>query len=369
MNMKNKSVNLADRLFPKQLDVESEENEILNIPPEQRKLNTETYDFTVSTVNTYINEGHIIIPEFQRGYVWNRSQASRLIESLIIQCPIPVVFLSQNSDESLSVIDGNQRLSSINLFLADKFPLQGLTAYPELDGFSFSELDPRFKRHIQNRTIRCIVILKDTHPQIKFDVFERLNTGSVKLNAQELRHGIHSGRLMTMLEELAKTEQWKEATGISKDKRMKSEELILRFLALSDNWRSYEQPLSGFLTKFSEKLRNLNKDQEDELKKTFLRTLETCCSLFGTHVFRTVGSDKKKLQFNAALYDAQMMAVHELNLSDTQLLKANRKEIAKATSAMLEDELFSRHISQATTNKNALQGRIKQFVSHLRKLT
>ncbi len=366
--MKNKSVNLADRLFPKQLDIESEDNEILSIPPEQRKLNTETYDFTVSTVNTYIDEEHIIIPEFQRGYVWNRSQASRLIESLIIQCPIPVVFLSQNSDESLSVIDGNQRLSSINLFLGDKFPLQGLTAYPELDGFTFSDLDPRFKRHIQNRTIRCIVILKDTHPQIKFDVFERLNTGSVKLNAQELRHGIHSGRLMNMLEELAKLPQWKEATGISKDKRMKSEELILRFFALSENWRNYEQPLSGFLTKFSEKFRNLNQKQEDVLKDSFRRTLVACCSLFGTHVFRTVGADKKKLQFNAALYDAQMMAVHELNLTPPQILKANKKEIAKATASLLDDESFSRQISQATTNKNALQGRIKQFVSHLRKL-
>ncbi len=366
--MKNKSVNLADRLFPKQSESDSEENEILNIPPEQRKLNTETYDFTVSTVNTYINEEHIIIPEFQRGYVWNRSQASRLIESLIIQCPIPVVFLSQNTDESLSVIDGNQRLSSINLFLADKFPLQGLTAYPELDGFTFSELDPRFRRHIQNRTIRCIVILKDTHPQIKFDVFERLNTGSVKLNAQELRHGIHSGRLMALLEELGRSEQWRTATGISKDKRMKSEELILRFFALSDNWRNYEQPLSGFLTKFSEKQRNLSKTQEEDFKSTFNRTLDICCDLFGTHVFRTVGADKKKLQFNAALYDAQMIAVHELNLTAPQVAKASKSGIAKATSALLDDDTFSRHISQATTNKNALQGRIKQFVTHLRKL-
>jgi hypothetical protein len=366
--MKNKSVNLADRLFPKQVDTESEENEILNIPPEQRKLNTETYDFTVSTVNTYINEKHIIIPEFQRGYVWNRSQASRLIESLIIQCPIPVVFLSQNSDESLSVIDGNQRLSSINLFLADKFPLSGLTAYPELDGFTFSELDPRFKRHIQNRTIRCIVILKDTHPQIKFDVFERLNTGSVKLNAQELRHGIHSGRLMSMLEDLAKLETWRNATGISKDKRMKSEELILRFFALSDNWRNYEQPLSGFLTRFSEKLRNLSDAQEEALRESFLKNLEACRSLFGVHVFRTAGSDKKKLQFNAALCDAQMIAVHELNLTDAQIKSADKKAIAKATSELLDDETFSRHISQATTNKNALLGRIKQFITHLKKL-
>ncbi|MES2593875.1 MAG: DUF262 domain-containing protein [Verrucomicrobiota bacterium] len=366
--MKNKSVNLADKLFPKDNTLDSEEFEILNIPPEQRKLNTETYDFTVSTINGYINDKHIIIPDFQRGYVWNRSQASRLIESLIIQCPIPVVFLSQNTDETLSVIDGNQRLSSINLFLQDKFPLQGLTAYPELDGFTFSDLDPRFKRHIQNRTIRCIVILKDTHPQIKFDVFERLNTGSVKLNAQELRHGIHSGRLMSLLEDIAKTDKWKAASGISKDKRMKSEELVLRFLALSENWRNYEQPLSGFLSKFSEKYRNPSPKQEAQFKEAFESALDRCCRLFGTHVFRTVGADKRKLQFNAALYDAQMIAAHEIDLPPADLAIINKQAIHKATLTLLNDESFSRHISQATTNKNALLGRIKQFTKHLRDL-
>ena len=143
--MANKSSNLADKLFP---ELPLSENEILNIPPEKRKLITETYDFAVSTINDYIDNEHMLIPQFQRGYVWNRSQASRLIESLIIQCPIPVIFLAQNSDETLSVIDGNQRLNSINLFLKEDFSLQGLTAYPELEGYKFSELDPRFQRHM-----------------------------------------------------------------------------------------------------------------------------------------------------------------------------------------------------------------------------
>lgn len=365
--MKDKSVNLADKLFPKIVEAD-QESEILNIPPEQRKLNTETYDFTVSTINSYINEAHIKIPEFQRGYVWNRSQASRLIESLIIQCPIPVVFLSQNPDETLSVIDGNQRLNSINLFLEDSFPLQGLTAYPELDGFTFSELDPRFKRHIQNRTIRCIVILKDTHPQIKFDVFERLNTGSVKLNAQELRHGIHSGKLMALLEKLAKLEKWQTASGLTKDKRMKSEELILRFFAMADNWRSYEKPLSGFLSGYSERLRNPTDHELEQMNDSFVKAIDTCVSLLGPLVFRTFGADHKKPKFNAALYDAQMLAVHERNLSKLEVAKISKPHLIKEIQRLFQDEVFSRHISQATTDKNAVQGRIKVFKNLLKLL-
>ena len=205
---------LADRLFP--VVVEVEDMELRNIPPEQRRLHTETADLTVSSIHAYLANGKLDIPEFQRGYVWTRTQASRLIESLIIQCPIPVVYFSQASDNKLIVIDGNQRLLSIKLFLNDGFELQGLTTYPELNGLSWSTLDPRFRDHINNRTIRCITILRETHPQIKFDVFERLNTGSVKLNAQELRHGVNHGSLMESLDHLMKNEIWRKAAGIRK---------------------------------------------------------------------------------------------------------------------------------------------------------
>ena len=150
------------------------------------------------------------IPEFQRKYVWSKAQASRLIESLIIQCPIPVIYLSQERDERLSVIDGNQRLQSIRRFLNNEFPLIGLTAYPELEGLTYEELDVRFQRHIMNRTLRCIVIMKETHPQVKFDVFERLNTGAVELSAQELRHGIYHGPFIEWVTDAAKDPRWRK---------------------------------------------------------------------------------------------------------------------------------------------------------------
>lgn len=185
------SSSLADILFPGALEQQDFADGILSIPPEQRKLHTETYDFTVDTVVERLEEGGIFVPDFQRRYVWSDAQASRLIESLIIQCPVPVIYLNQEIDETLSVIDGNQRLTSIRRFIRNEFSLKGLTAYPELEGSRFHQLDPRFQRHILNRTLRCIVILKDTHPQVKFDVFERLNTGAVKLTPQELRHGLY----------------------------------------------------------------------------------------------------------------------------------------------------------------------------------
>ncbi|MBA6398242.1 DUF262 domain-containing protein [Colwellia sp. BRX10-4] len=358
--MKNKSSNLADQLFP---EVSRSENEILNIPPEQRKLITETYDFAVSTIDDYINNGHMVIPQFQRGYVWNRSQASRLIESLIIQCPIPVIFLAQNTDETLAVIDGNQRLNSINLFLKEDFALQGLTAYPELEGYKFSELDPRFQRHIQNRTIRCIVILKDTHPQIKFDVFERLNTGSVKLNAQELRHGIYHGPLMAIIEKLSKNKMWKGMAGLKADKRMKSDELILRFLSLSEDWRNYQKPMTGFINGFSEKNKSKNKNELADLSTNFTKSVEDCYRIFGDLAFKTFSEGAVKPIFNAALFDAQMVSVNELSFSEKELiiLEGKKAKIILGLLKLFHDESFSKYIGQATTDKSAVVNRIRIF--------
>jgi uncharacterized protein with ParB-like and HNH nuclease domain len=351
--------NLADKLFPVRKD---EDYEILDIPPEQRKLHTETYDFSISTIVEYLNEGHIIIPKFQREFVWNRAQASRLIESLIIQCPIPVLYLSQTPDEHLSVIDGNQRLNSIKLFLENKFPLKGLTAYPELEGYKYSELDPRFQRHIINRTLRCIVILKETHPQIKFDVFERLNTGSVKLNAQELRHGLHQGKLMEILEELSQDEIWMEMTGTKNDKRMKSDELILRFLALYFNLENYRKPFLGFLNDFSERNRNPSKESLLEMKQVFLQTIHKVSKLFDKYSFKLFDSSLNiKSSFNAALYDAEMIAIAKNNLSIRQIEKINKPKFLFEASKLFNNKDFSKYISSGTSDAISVKSRILMF--------
>ncbi len=362
---KNKSSRLADQLFP---DIQEEEIDVLNIPPEKRRLNTETYDFTVSTLYDYIINEHINIPKFQRGYVWNKSQASRLIESLMINCPIPVIYLSQNSDETLSVIDGNQRINSIKLFLKDEFDLKGLSAYPELEGLRFSELDPRFQRHILNRTIRCIVILKDTHPQIKFDVFERLNTGSVKLNAHELRHGINSGPFMTLVDELAKTPLFKELTLTKLDKRMKAEELVLRYFTLVDNWRTYTKPLVAFLNQYTESNRYLSKEELEVKKRAFLHTIDTIHDVLGKFAFKTYDKETKNAKFNAALFDAQMVALTEISLNTENINKLKQSDFVSLNQEFIENERFNKYIASGTTDKNSLTGRIAEYKSFIRSI-
>ncbi len=357
MTSKDKERALADILFPTENQVQLAES-ILQIPPEQRRLHTESYDFTVSTLVDYLRGRKIAIPRYQRRYIWTDSQASRLIESLIIQCPIPVVYLNQEKDETLSVIDGNQRLTSLRRYLNNEFKLSGLTAYPELEGYAFFELDPRFQRHIENRTIRCLVILKDTHPQVKFDVFERLNTGSVRLTPQELRHGIYYGDLITLSEALARNSDFSAMVEFRDNKRMKLEELVIRFLSFRFSINEYKKPLSGFLNSFCEANKLIPNDQKQNMEREFLETVHMAKRMYGEYAFKVLAPDRKILsRFNAALFDAEMAAANSifrksLPVPDQDLI------ISTLIRLWVENADFKKAVIQATSDEQQVKARI-----------
>lgn len=361
------SKGLADLLFPN-IDENHIAESILNIPPEQRRLVTETYDFSISTILESLKDGGIYIPEYQRGYVWNDVQASRLIESLVIQCPIPVIYLSQTPDEKFQVIDGNQRINSIKRYIEGDFALKGLTAYPELAGSYFNDLDPRIKRHISHRTLRCIAILKETHPQVKFDIFERINTGAVQLTAQELRHGIYNGKFIKLLDSLVEESVWRKMVEPGNLKRMKGQELILRFFTLLYNFESYSQPLSGFLNDYLLENKNISDKKQLILKTKFLNTIKKIDSLFGDMAFKFIDTKKgefKIKQFNAALYDATMLAINRSDIDIQKLTKRQIDSLLADYKNLFTDEEFINSINRATTNKNSIITRVNNLTDLL----
>lgn len=183
---------------------EAEQEEPLVIPPDERKLVTQPYDLGVRSIREDIRSGRISLNiAYQRKYVWDSGKASRLIESLLLNVPIPVCYFAEDDDGVYEVIDGLQRLTTIKRFLDDEFALIGVSVLSELNGLKFSNLIPRDQRRLESRTIRCIVITADSHPDIKFDVFERLNTGAATLTAQELRNSVYRGPFNDSLKELA----------------------------------------------------------------------------------------------------------------------------------------------------------------------
>jgi hypothetical protein len=351
--------NLADLLFPSRASRSEDDEGILNVPLNERRLQTETYDFTISTLEQLLRDRKIIVPDFQRKYVWTRNQASRLIESLIIQCPIPVIYLDQEDDGTLKVIDGNQRLMSIRLFLENQFKLKGLKAFPDLNDYLFRELDPRIRAHIENRTLRCITILKETHPQIKFDVFERLNTGAVQLNPQELRHGLYHGKMMDQLDELGEFETWRELSGIKDDKRMRGAELILRFLALTTSLGDYEKPLATFLNKFAQIHRHgINVDLSD----TFKFSVDGIYTLLGKKAFRMLDENgEPENNFNAAIFDAQLVGFAHAKRYTERLTVRNKRLFQSEYRILQGNKEFNRAISASTSDPPLVRARINMF--------
>lgn len=367
--MSKQGKDLADQLFPDLEEQELEEG-ILDIPAAQRRLITSTVDFAVSTIFEYLESGAIRVPEYQRKYIWSGSKPSRLIESLVIQCPIPVIYLHRTPNETLEVIDGNQRFTSIRRFLNDEYSLKGLTAFPELLGLKYSELEPRIQRHILNRTLRCIIIEKETHPQIKFDVFERLNSGSVPLSAQELRNGIYYGPFMRRLEKIASKKSFAKLVGLASDQRMKREELVLRFFALSEGWRGYEKPLGAFLNRYAETNRSASEDRLDKLALDFDRVVSLAEELFGDAAFRleaTTNDGKSVKKFNAAYFDAVVVGIHEWQLTfDGSITKSFKTAVQKRVERLVASEVFLKQVLRATSDDAAVRGRIRAFADMLK---
>jgi len=171
-----------------------------------RRIVAQPYDFSVQDLVDKIEEGDIDLqPDYQRNYVWGandetENKRSRLIESLLLNIPIPVIYFAEQAETlKYEVIDGQQRLRTFQEFLNDKFPLASLEIRNDVNGKLYSQLDKQDKDEIRKRSIRAIVILNESDEEIKYEVFERLNLGSIQLTPQEIRNNTLRGSFNDLL--------------------------------------------------------------------------------------------------------------------------------------------------------------------------
>jgi uncharacterized protein with ParB-like and HNH nuclease domain len=156
---------------------EMEGDEDFTFPPAERRLVTQPVDLSVQTLTEQWENHLLILPDIQREYVWDNGKASRLIESLILNIPIPVLYFSETAEARYEIIDGHQRVMSIVRYLSNQFTLSGLSILREYRGLRFHNLPEREQRFLKMRTLRTILISAESHPNMKFEIFERLNTG------------------------------------------------------------------------------------------------------------------------------------------------------------------------------------------------
>jgi hypothetical protein len=267
----------------------------IDVPPDQRRVKTTKSDPPVETICGWLSRGKMNPqPDFQRYFVWNNTKSSRLIESLLLAIPIPVVYVAEEANRNYSVVDGQQRITSIGSFVSGKYPngrdfhLSGLQVLKELNGKNFRELPSEHQEAILNAQISLIVIEQGSNPDVKFEVFERLNLGAEKLNDQELRNSVYRGEYNELLKALAENPYMLKIMGSEKPHlRMADRQLILRFFAM---WRNthlrYKSPMKRFLNREMESHRDPSDEELQEMRGLFAKSIEMAYLVFGKNAFR-----------------------------------------------------------------------------------
>jgi len=291
-------------------EVLEEEDEAV---PFQYAISTTPRDYDVLSLVNRLKAGDIVIPQFQRGYVWSLKEASRFIESLLFGLPVPNIFLSVEPDtERLLVVDGRQRLSTLQYFYNGIWPLtkrefavKGTGEKGKYESMTYASLTEADRRRLDNALLPAFIIKQDQPSEDNssiYHVFERLNTSGVSLTPQEIRAAIYHGKFSDLLNEINKNTLWREIYG-PENKFMRDEELILRYFAFYYNAQNYETPMKEFLNKFMARNRDLTKYSGDTLNALFRQSIATIYKAVGRRAFRPSRA------INIAVFDAVMVGI------------------------------------------------------------
>ncbi len=362
-----------------EIDAITEDDVDLDVEAGQRKIIWQAKDFSIREFLTMKNDGELILqPIYQRNYVATDKIASKLIESILLDVPIPVVYLAEEQDENFSVIDGQQRLTSFLSFVEGKFPdsrpfkLSGLKVLSDLNRKLFIDLDIEFQKKIRNTTIHSIIIKKESNPDIKFEIFERLNTGSTKLNEDEIRNTVYRGNYIELLAELSENAVFHGL--VKKDnfkKRMFYRGMILRFFALSEkSYINYKSSMKQFSNKELRDNRDLSPTKIREYRTRFEHSLDLVKVVFGDMAFRRYmpgeqGAQGKwaDTQINMALYDLQMVGF--VNYSKNDVLSKADLIREGLLDLMINNQHFRDQITLQTSNTDVLKKRFRTYMDML----
>lgn len=266
-------------------------------------------DYPVDAIVKRMRTKAYFVPPFQRMFIWTQKQASRFIESLLLGLPVPGIFVFKEDDSNRHlIIDGQQRLKSLEAFyngtLRDRaFRLQDVRE--PWKGKTYEELDEEDQLRLDDSIVHTTVFRQENPEddnQSVYEVFERINSGGMKLSAQEIRSCVNYGPATKLLSELNCNQDWRAVFG-RESNRLKDQELILRYLAMYQNYGAYKKPMSGFLNSYMKSIKQLSVEHSDELKAQWCNTIEFCRHSIGEKIFRP------ERPLNAAVFDSVTVGV------------------------------------------------------------
>lgn len=335
-----------------------------------RRIFTDKLEAKVKDLHQEWKDGDLKLdPKFQRRKVWDDSRSSRLIESALLEVPLPVFYLAENKDGTQEVIDGQQRLNAFFRFLDNDYSLTGLKEIPSLNGNKFQDLDRDLKRQVDKCPVRTVVFKKESDDNLRFQIFERLNTGAMPLNAQELRNCIYRGPYNDLLHEMSQDQDYMAVMGFKgPEKRMKDVEYVLRFAAFYHaSYLNYKPSMESFMNEDMKKHQKISTVEAEKLRSAFKNAVTLVRSLLSKNAFKryyrgdTDSPDGywEQKQFNASLYDILMWTMAR---SDKNQVMANLDTIKEALIILMtQDQEFISSIEKSTSSANVVTIRFDKW--------
>lgn len=306
-------------------------------------------------------------PAFQRhSDLWDEAKQSRLIESILIKFPLPAFYFDGSDNNKWLVVDGLQRLSSLrNFIILKKLKLKDLEFLRQLNGLKFDDLPRSLQRQIEETQITAYIINDGTPEEVKFNIFQRINTGGLTLNSQEIRHALNQGIPAQFVAELAELDEFKFATDEAlKPKRMLDREFVTRFLAFYLHpYPEYVPDLDTYMNSAMGELKKMDDSQRQKIKSDFVQSVLLAKSIFGEWAFRKADKypDKRK-PINKALFEVWSVSLAKLDGFQRKTLE-KRKEIIfkKSIELVKEDAMFFDSITTSTGNKSSVAYRFSSI--------
>jgi len=339
-------------LFTKIIDETEQE-----VIPFRYEITSYGADYPVDGIISRLNKGAIFVPPFQRRYVWNKYEASKFIESLLLGLPVPGVFLSKEKEKkTLLIVDGQQRLLSLQYFYRNKFKdgteFQLVGVQDDLEGRSYDDLDEPDKNRLDDSIIHATVVKQDEpedDDSSVYQLFERINSGGRPLSSQEIRACIYYGTYNELLVNLTSNSDWRSVIGGEHNERLKEEELILRFFSLFFHHREYKKPMKAFLNKRMSLNRNFEIISKDTLSDLFTTTIKFINDSLGDKAFRL------ERGVHSAIFDSVMVGT--ANRIRTGMITDSSGYI-KIYEELLENKDYVQAYNRATSDEVSVNKRI-----------
>jgi hypothetical protein len=341
---------------PMGVEVETDDEAVdLDRPWRPEAIRVTTSNFSVRNVLDMIDDKELeLAPGFQRNKVWSRTTRSRLVESILLNIPLPAFYFAQDNDGTMKVVDGLQRLSTVHAFAREKdFVLRGLEYLSGEEGKSFDQLPALWQRRFHQTQLIAHVIDPQTPSQVKYDIFKRINTGGTPLNTQEIRHALSGPRSRDFLRRCAESQEFINAVGerFRNHVRMADREMVLRFCAFRMlGPEKYQRAMDPFLDSANARLddpRQISNHELDGLTEDFMTAMRLGHGIFGSNAFRKPPIERwGRSPVNRALFESWSVSLAEAADEDLDI-DAN-EVVESANELMTTDYVYIDSITTST---------------------